>query len=58
MACGTRLSLVELAAAWNALSADGAATYVRLNISRAVRLAEQNDLVASLKPDHVSPEPE
>jgi hypothetical protein len=50
VACGTRRSLVELAAPWPGLTATGDAVYVRLNVSRARRLAEHDDLAAALTP--------
>ncbi len=56
-ACGTCLSLVNLESMWPELSAEGASVYVRLNVSRAVRLDEHEDLVSSLKPDQIFPEP-
>ena len=52
-ACGTRRSLLELAKLWPDLVADGAQMFVRLNVSRAARLAEHEDLVAALKPAEV-----
>lgn len=53
LACGTRRSLVELERLWAELTADGEQMFVRLNVSRAVRLAEHDDLVVALKPADV-----
>jgi hypothetical protein len=52
-ACGTRRSLVELAKLWSELTTGGARMFVRLNVSRAARLAEHDDLVGLLKPGDV-----
>lgn len=54
--CGTCQSLLDLATIWTELSAEGAVVYVRLNVSRAIRAAEHDDLVAALNPADLRPE--
>jgi hypothetical protein len=56
LACGTRGSLIELAGPWGDLTAGGAEIYIRLNVSRATRQAEHDDLVAQLAPAQLLPE--
>jgi hypothetical protein len=50
LACGTCRSLVELSKPWPDLTTGGAEVYVRLNVNRAARLAEHDDLAARLAP--------
>lgn len=57
-ACGTRRSLAELAGDWRALTAGQATIFVRLNVSRAVRIAEHEDLVAGQAPSQDLQEPD
>jgi hypothetical protein len=56
LACGTRGSLVELGGPWRELTAGGVEVYIRLNVSRATRQAEHDDLVAQLAPARLMPE--
>ena len=57
-ACGTSRSLMDLAARWRELTADGCQLLVRLNVTRAVRLAEHDDLATALNPAKELREPD
>jgi hypothetical protein len=48
LVCGTCRSLLELSRSWTDLTTGGGQVYVRLNVNRAARLAEYDDMAPRL----------